>query len=127
MAARLVALLIALSTGVTGILPAGDGARCVIMNQRMTPGEDCCPKCESPPTPSIGDPCCELVRGATLEARASQTVEQPRLQPAPLVAILALPSASTADLGQTSCNVGSSPRGQPPGDQLHQLSQVLRV
>jgi hypothetical protein len=124
---RLLALLIALSTGVTGILPAGDGSRCVIMNQRMSPGADCCPKCRPPAVASIGAPCCEVVHGATLEARAPQSVDAPRIHPAPLAAILPLATAATVDLARTAVNFGSRLDGRPPGDQLHQLSQVLRV
>jgi hypothetical protein len=125
MAARLVALLIALSTGVTGILPAGDGVRCLVMNRRMTVQADCCANCHAPPL-TIGRPCCEFVRGATPETRAQHSVEQPRLQPAPQVAILALPIV-VDDLGSTARNVGSLPRGRPPGAELRQLSQVLRI
>jgi hypothetical protein len=126
MLARLLALLVALATGVTGILPAGDGYRCLIMNQRMSDGAPCCHKPEAPSL-AIGAPCCEAVAGAKLDARAPHTVEQPQLQPAPLVAILPLAMTAVADLGQTARNLGSLFRGQPPGEQLRQLSQVLRI
>ena len=123
---RLLALVIALSTGVTGILPAGDGYRCVFTKLRMEPGADCCAKCDAPGS-SISQQCCEYVRGATPETRAPNSVEQPRLQPAPLLAVLSAPSILVADLGSTARNVRSFPRGRPPGEQLHQLSQVLRI
>src|SRR5437764_8041735 len=120
MAVRLIAVLIALSTGATGVVPAGDSYRCVFTHQRMAPGEACCPKCEAQPL-SIGDPCCELVHGALAEARAPQTVERPRIQPAPLLAILPLPSTIAVDLGPTARNRGLLPHARPPGEQLHQL------
>lgn len=126
MVARVLALVIALSTGVTGILPAGDGYRCLIMKQRMAPGADCCAHCDAP-AQTIGRPCCEYVRGATPEARAPHSIEQPQLPPAPLAAILPTPPILVGALGSAALNVGSFPRGRPPGEQLHQLSQVLRI
>ena len=124
--ARLLALLIALSTGVSGTLPAGDGYRCVVMNQRMEPGAECCQKCTVAAS-TIAPPCCEFVRGATPDARAPHTVEEPRLHPAPLVGILPAASTIADPFCATACNVASRPRGRPPGEQLHQLSQILRV
>jgi hypothetical protein len=124
-AARFIALLIALSTGATGILPAGDSYRCIIMDQRMAPGRDCCPKCDAPPL-SIGEPCCEVVHGASLEARAPQKVEHPRLEAAPLVAVLPL-AVPTFALGLDARNAERLTLGRPPGQQLRQLSQVLRI
>jgi len=124
--ARLLALLIALSTGVSGFLPAGDAYRCTVMNQRMEPGADCCPKCTVPAS-TIARPCCEFVRGATPDARAPHTVEAPQLQPAPLVAILPLPTSLVDRLGVTAGHVASQPRGQPPGEQLREFSQILRI
>jgi hypothetical protein len=126
MVARLLALVIALSTGVTGILPAGDGYRCVFTKQRMEPSADCCAKCDAPVS-SISQQCCEYVRGATPEARAPHSVDEPRLPPAPLLAVLTAPSILFADLGSTARNLRSFPRGRPPGEQLHQLSEVLRI
>src|SRR5437660_12090896 len=91
MVSRFFALAVAVCIGLTGILPAGDGARCVAMDKRMTPGDDCCPKCDSVPETAIGTPCCEVVRGATLQARATSSTVEPRVAPAPLVAVLATP------------------------------------
>jgi hypothetical protein len=125
MIARSTALLLALAIGVTA-LPTGDGYRCLLMHQRMTTAA-CCASCEPPAQASIGRPCCEVVRGARLEARAQSTVEQPRLSPASLVAILPLPPAPALELDRTCRDLGSRCRGRPPGEQLQQLSQVLRV
>jgi hypothetical protein len=124
--ARLFALLIALSTGVSGILPAGDGYRCVVMNQRMAPGADCCPRCTTP-TSAIGRACCEFIRGATPDPRGPHSVEEPRLHPAPLVAILPLTTSVVCKLGSTARSTSSTARGQPPGEHLHEFSQILLV
>jgi hypothetical protein len=124
MLARLLALVIALSTGATGVLPVGDGYRCLVMKQRVAPGADCCAACERTPR-SIGRPCCEYVRGAVADARAPHSIDPPRLAPAPLVAVLPLGALLVA--GQSARAPEARPRGQPPGDQLHRFSQILRV
>lgn len=126
MFARVIAFAIAACVGVTGILPAGDGARCVAMDKRMTPGDDCCPKCDSVPDTAIGKPCCEAVRGATLQARASSPTVEPRLAPAPLLMTLSL---ADVQLGAVASFVrlAAQARGRPPGDQIDRFSTILRI
>ena len=51
---RLLALVIAVCTAATGVLPTGGGARCIAMNRVMRADRDCCPKCETLPTTSVG-------------------------------------------------------------------------
>ena len=123
---RVVALAIAACIGVTGILPAGDGARCIAMDKRMTQGDDCCPKCDAVPNTSIGTPCCEAVRGATLQARASAPTVESRLAPAPLAMTLAL---ADVQLGANASFVrfAAQARGQPPGQQIDRFSAILRI
>ncbi|MDB4967819.1 MAG: hypothetical protein JWN44_3508 [Myxococcales bacterium] len=126
MFARLIAFAIAACIGVTGILPAGDGARCVAMDRRMAPGGDCCPKCDAVPDTAIRAPCCELVRGATLQARASAPTVEPRLAPAPLLLTFAL---ADGQLGNdvSFVRLAAQARGWPPGDQIDRFSTILRI
>jgi hypothetical protein len=126
MLGRIIALAIALAVGSTGVLPTVDGARCLSMDKRITPGEDCCPMCQSPPVASIGKPCCETIHGRALEARAPVSVAQPRLAPAPLTAILAPPLPLVANEAALR-SVAALPRGRPPGEQLDRFSAVIRI
>lgn len=123
---RLLALAIAVCTAATGVLPAGGGARCIAMNRVMRADRDCCPKCESPPQTSVGTPCCEAIRAATLAERASSMTPQPEIAPAPLVALLT-PAPLLAAVDASARSVLASPRGRPPGDQLQRYSSVLRI
>lgn len=126
MFARVIAFAIAACIGVTGILPAGDGARCVAMDKRMTPGDDCCPKCDAAPDTAIGMPCCEVVRGATLQARASTPTVEPRLAPAPLLMTLALAEIQIGN-DASFVRLAAQARGRPPGDQIDRFSSILRI
>src|SRR5690242_15324240 len=121
--ARFCALAVAVCLAATIVLPARDGYRCVTMNKVMAPESDC-PHCEARPM-SIGDRCCEKVRVGALDARASSTVHEPRITPAPLLAVL---SESRPRLISLAAQLVSSwPRGSPPGDRLGQLSTILRI
>jgi hypothetical protein len=126
MLGRVLALAVAACIGLTGILPAGDGARCVAMDKRMTPGDDCCPKCDAVPDTAIGTPCCEVVRGATLQARASAPTVEPRLAPAPLAMTL---TVADVQLGadESLVRLAAHARGQPPGEQIDRFSSILRI
>lgn len=126
MLARLLAFAIAVCTAATGILPAGGGARCVAMNRVMRSDRDCCPKCLAAPTTSVGTPCCEAIAGAILSERAFNTLAQPRLAPAPLLALLA-PAAQLTAVEVSTRGIVTIPRGRPPGDQLQRYSSVLRI
>jgi hypothetical protein len=123
---RLLALVIAVCTAATGILPTGGGARCIAMNRVMRADRDCCPQCEAPPTTSVGTPCCQIIRGVTPSERASSAMLQPQLAPAPLAALLAFaPSLSGVDA--SARRIYAAPRGRPPGDQLQRYTSVLRI
>jgi hypothetical protein len=124
---RMLAFAIALSVGATGVLPTGDAYRCVAMNKRMAPGDDCCPKCNATPM-SVGTPCCELViHGRLLDSRAPSSLVQLRLAPSPVTGILAPAPVSliAAAIGRHS--ISALPRGRPPGEQLERFSAVLRI
>jgi hypothetical protein len=127
MLGRVLAFAIAVAVGATGVLPTGDGARCLVMNKRVAVGEDCCPKCESPPVTAIGTPCCEVIHGRALEARAPASVVPVRIAPAPLTAVL--PAPAVVALADTIAlrSVAALPRGRPPGEQLHRFSTILRI
>src|SRR5437660_12188726 len=71
MVSRFFALAVAVCIGLTGILPAGDGARCVAMDKRITPGDDCCPKCDIVPESDIGTACFNVLHSATPQERAT--------------------------------------------------------
>ena len=123
---RLFALAIAVCTAATGVLPTSGGARCIAMNRVMSATRDCCPKCESPPQTSMGTQCCEAIRAATRAERAAASSAQPRLAPAPLVALLA-PTPLLAAVDSSARSSLATPRGRPPGDQLQRYSSVLRI
>jgi hypothetical protein len=124
--ARLQALVIALSVGATGILPAGDAYRCLAMGRRMAPGHDCCASCELPQS-AIGRPCCERVAGRALEARAASPIEQARIAPAPLAGVLVFATPSGAPHTIALAAPAGWPRGRPPGELLDRFSVVLRI
>jgi hypothetical protein len=124
---RLVAFAIAISVGGTAVLPTSDWARCLVMNKRVAVGDHCCPKCESPPVTAIGTPCCEVIHGRVLEARATASAPQLRIAPAPLTAVLSLAPALALVGTLAVRTVASFPRGRPPGEQLDRFSTVLRI
>jgi len=127
MLARVFAFAIAVAVGATGVLPTGDGARCLVMNKRVAAGDDCCPKCQSPPVTAIGTPCCEIIHGRVLEARAPVSVAPARIARAPLTAVL--PHSAVVALAEAVAirSVAALPRGRPPGDQLDRFSPILRI
>jgi hypothetical protein len=127
MLGRVVAFAIAISIGATGVLPTGDGVRCVAMDKRMAPGQDCCPKCDPPPLTAIGTACCEVIHGQVLEARAPASQAQLRIAPAPLTAVLAPASVKLVVGGVALRSIAAQPRGRPPGELLDRFSAVLRV
>jgi hypothetical protein len=127
MLGRVIAFAIALAVGGTGVLPTGDGARCLVMDKRVSPGDDCCPMCQSPPLTAIGKPCCEIIHGRMLEARAPASAAQPGIAPAPLTAILPWSPVASIAGSIALLSVAALPRGRPPGEQLDRFSAVLRV
>lgn len=124
---RVIAFAIALAVGATGVMPTGDAARCLVMDKRVSPGDDCCPMCQSPPVTAIGKPCCEVIHGRMLEARAPASAAQPGIARAPLTAIL--PRSPLVCIAGTIAlrSVAALPRGRPPGELLDRFSAVLRV
>ena len=127
MLARVFAFAIAIAVGATGVLPMGDSARCLVMNKRVAVGEDCCPKCQSPPVSAIGTPCCEIVHGRVLDARAPLSVAQLRIAPAQLSAVLSHSALVALAEAVAVRSVAALPRGRPPGDQLDRFSTILRI
>jgi hypothetical protein len=126
MTPRFLALAIAVCTAATGVLPAGGGARCVAMNRVMRVNRDCCPKCEAPSQTSVGTPCCEAIRAATLADRASSMTAPPQIAPAPFVALLS-PALAQFSVDAPGRGFFATPRGRPPGDQLQRYTSVLRI
>lgn len=126
MISRVLALAIAVCTAATGVLPAMDGYRCISMDRTLSVDENC-PRCQSPPPVSIGNPCCEAVHVASLDARASAQPPDARITPAPLTAVLSVTFPQLVASQTAIKSVATRRRGRPPGDQLHQLSSVLRV
>jgi hypothetical protein len=124
---RILAFALALSVGGSGVLPTGDGARCLIMDKRVSTGEDCCPKCDPPPVTAIGTPCCEVIHGRVLDVRAQRSVAQLRIPPAPLTAVLPPPPRSPIAGTIALRSVSAQPRGRPPGEQLDRFSAILRI
>lgn len=140
MLARAVALLIALATGASGVLPATASFRCLWTGARMA--HPCCPEEEAgeaaieeavalveradvPPT-TIDTPCCVRVEAPTLLERNAGdqrlSLEQPDVVTLPSLAFAVPLSRSSGREG-----VALQPRGAPPGDRLHRYSAVLRV
>ena len=124
MLSRVLALAIAVCTGATGVLPSGDGSRCIAMGVLLQAGDDCCAKCDA--TSSIGTPCCEVIHGRILEARGPSSAPQTRIAPAPLVGILSF-AAPASLTGCLSASLTTHARGGPPGDQLERFSAILRI
>jgi hypothetical protein len=127
MVARIFALAIALAVAGTGLLPTGDAVRCLITGKRIAAVADCCAKCHSPAVTAIGKPCCELVRGRSLEPRAPVSSSQDqRIAPAALIAVL-FPPALASPAGARRMSVAALPPGRPPGERLERFSAILRV
>lgn len=140
MLARAVALLIALATGASGVLPATASFRCVWTGARMA--HPCCPEEEAgeaaideaaalaaratAPRASIDTTCCVRIEAPTLLERNAGdprlSLEQPDVVTLPPLAFAIPPSLLSVWEG-----VALQPRGAPPGDRLHRYSAVLRV
>jgi hypothetical protein len=111
-------------TAYAGIAPAAAAYRCIPMQVPVEPGHGC-PMCDAPPL-SIGAPCCEKV----YDARSVDTSSEVRrldtqLASAPLLAIGSLPYLPAFSVETPQVITWRS--HPPPGDLLHQLSQVQRV
>src|SRR5215472_1472031 len=120
--ARVVAFVLAVTVGSSGVLPFAASACCAPMKRLMA--HPCC--VSRSVEVAIGRRCCDKVGGGRAEIRATQGVGELRIFPAPLVATLAA-AAATPELMRWRRQPAVQARGSPPGDRLHRLSSVLRV